>query len=366
MISLYIHIPFCARKCDYCAFYSVVSDEKLYDDYTDAVIRQINSFPKKENVYTVYFGGGTPSIIGAKRLSKIFDALKNRFDLSNCIERTLEVNPKTTSLEDLTFLKEIGFNRLSIGLQSSNDQILQEIGRIHTYSDFQETYNNARIAGFSNISVDIMYGLPYQSSLDLIETINKVCDLDAEHISVYGLTLEEGTKMFTYRNSYDFPDEDEEFDMYLLTSNHLEKHGYDHYEISNFSKKGFESKHNIGYWTRREYISFGPSAHSFYCNKRFFCELNLNEFINRSNTTSDYFEYTDFYQTNELTVDESNEEKIMLSLRLKQGAFLEDKLLSKARLYVNSGYMKEDNGYFSFTPAGWYVSNTIISNLLME
>ena len=226
MISIYIHIPFCIKKCDYCAFYSISSSEDTYEEYTKAILLQINSFPRKEYVKTIYFGGGTPSIIGAKRLNKILDQIKYKFDISTCDEITLEVNPKTTSLQDLTSLKNNGFNRLSIGLQSTNNKLLEEIGRQHNFEDFLKTYENSKIAGFGNISVDLMYGLPFQNINDHIESLAKVVELDIQHISVYGLTLEPGTKIFKFRDSYSFPDEDEEFEMYLATSQFLQKNGF--------------------------------------------------------------------------------------------------------------------------------------------
>lgn len=368
MISIYIHIPFCIKKCDYCAFYSISSSEDTYEEYTKAILLQINSFPRKEYVKTIYFGGGTPSIIGAKRLNKILDQIKYKFDISTCDEITLEVNPKTTSLQDLTSLKNNGFNRLSIGLQSTNNKLLEEIGRQHNFEDFLKTYENSKIAGFSNISVDLMYGLPFQNINDHIESLAKVVDLDIQHISVYGLTLEPGTKIFKFRDSYSFPDEDEELEMYLATSQFLQKNGFNHYEISNFAKKSYESKHNTGYWTGRNYIGFGTSAHSFYDLKRFSCNYDVNSFIYNSKILNDFFLYTDYHNQSKLNDEDLKEEKIMLMLRLKDGVELNSKQALKAKTYINAGYMKYNNynNKYSFTSAGWYVSNSIITNLLSE
>lgn len=366
MISIYIHIPFCAKKCDYCSFYSIQASGEVYEKYTNAIIKQINSFNIKENVKTVYFGGGTPSILGADRLNRILNIIKDKFDMSQCEEITFEINPKTASQDDLIKLRQNGFNRISIGLQSTNNSLLEDIGRIHSYNDFLNTYHYAKIANFDNISVDLIYGLPSQKLSDHLESITNLLNLNIQHISVYGLTIEPNTKMYQYRNSYDFPDEDEEFEMYLKTSEILEQNGFIHYEISNFSKIGFESKHNIGYWQGCYYLGFGPSAHSFYNNKRFSCNMNVNDYINSSQNLNDYFLYTDYDQQPQLNQNELSDEKIMLGLRLKKGVELNKQKEKKADLYVKAGYMRKCGNLYSFTPSGWYISNTIISNILME
>lgn len=366
MISLYIHIPFCVKKCDYCAFYSISSTEKVYEEYTNALIHQINTFKFYENVKTIYFGGGTPSVIGSNRLNRILDALKNRFDLSGCEEITLEVNPKTTSLDELYELRMNGFNRLSIGLQSTNNDLLDSIGRIHTFEDYLKTLEEAKNAGFTNISTDLIYGLPDQLLSDHLYSVKKLVELDVKHISVYSLSIEPNTRMYQFRDSYIFPDEDEEFQMYLSTSEFLENNGFLHYEISNFAKHGFESKHNNGYWTGIDYIGFGTSAHSFYDRRRFSCDMSIEDFINNANRIEDYFLFTDCHKQKQLDNRELEEERVMLMLRLKDGVELNDKQAAKANIYINAGYMVRNNGRYSMTPSGWYVSNSIITNILSE
>ena len=366
MISIYIHIPFCIRKCDYCSFYSINSNEEKFEEYTNSLIKQINVFGNNEIIKTIYFGGGTPSIIGSDRLIRILNAISKKFDLSECEEITLEVNPKTSSYNDFLSLRNNGFNRLSIGLQSTNDVLLEEIGRVHNYNDFLKTYDQACIAGFNNISTDLIYGLPNQSLSDHIDSINKLIALDVKHISMYALSIEPETKMFKYRDSYNFPDEDEEFQMYISASDLLEKNGYSHYEISNFAKIGYESKHNNGYWKGRNYLGFGTSSHSYYNKKRFSCNFDVDTFIKKSNVLDNFYSFTDYHSQPFLTDDDLFEERIMLGLRLKEGVELNDSQIKKAQIYINAGYMKVNKDKFHLTPLGWYISNTIIANILSE
>lgn len=366
MISLYIHIPFCIRKCDYCSFYSINSTDEIFEEYTNALINQINSFHEYKRVKTIYFGGGTPSLIGADRLNRILEAISYKFDISQCEEITIEVNPKTSNLKDFLSLYQNGFNRLSIGLQSTNDNLLESIGRVHNYIDFLDTYNQALCAGFNNISADLMYGLPYQTLSDHIDSVNKLIEFDIKHISMYALSIEPDTKMYKFRDSYSFPDEDEEFQMYISSSEILQQNGFSHYEISNFAKEGYESKHNNGYWTGRNYLGFGTSAHSYYNNKRFSCNLDINTYIKNSKIFNDYFNFTDYLIQTPLTEKDLNDEKIMLGLRLKEGVELNENQVRKANIYINAGYMNKTNNKYHLTPSGWYISNSIIANILTE
>ena len=366
MISLYIHIPFCVKKCDYCAFYSISSTEKVYEEYTNALIHQINTFKFYENVKTIYFGGGTPSVIGSNRLNRILDALKNRFDLSGCEEITLEVNPKTTSLDELYELRMNGFNRLSIGLQSTNNDLLDSIGRIHTFEDYLKTLEEAKSAGFTNISTDLIYGLPDQLLSDHLYSVKKLVELDVKHISVYALSIEPNTRMYQFRDSYIFPDEDEEFQMYLSTSEFLENNGFLHYEISNFAKHGFESKHNCAYWKNKNYYGFGLNASGYENDIRY---KNLCDFEKYIKTPLEH-EDEEF-----LSIKETMENEIFLGLRLKDGINITS-LEKKYKINFESKYkkiidkytklqlLKIENNNCYLTENGFLLSNEIMSEFI--
>lgn len=271
--GIYVHIPFCKKKCKYCDFISFVSYEEKYKEYVEALINEIKN-KKIENpktINTIYIGGGTPSILDSKEIRRILDSIKERFIISEDVEITLEVNPGTITKQKLEDYKESGINRLSIGLQSTSDRILKLIGRIHTYEEFLNTYNLAREVGFENINVDLMLAIPTQTEYELIESVQKVIDLNPNHISLYSLIVEENTEIEKMISSgeYELVDEKVERKMYWETKNLLEQNGYSHYEISNFSKKDFESKHNLDCWNQEEYIGFGLAAHSYYKDMRF-------------------------------------------------------------------------------------------------
>lgn len=288
-IGIYIHIPFCKRKCFYCDFCSFECDENIHKDYTKALINEIRAFYLDDNksedeeiiVKTLYFGGGTPSFINETYVEKIVNELKQKYKFSKDIEATIEVNPGTATLDKLKKYKDIGFNRVSIGLQSANDRLLKLIGRIHTYSEFEETYRIARMVGFENINVDLMIGLPTQTIEDVQDSLKAIIEKNPEHISVYSLILEDDTKLkeLVDSNKLVLPEEDVERKMYWLVKNKLEEAGYVHYEISNFSKPGFESKHNTDCWKQKEYIAFGLAAHSYYNNIRYSNITDLIKYI---------------------------------------------------------------------------------------
>ncbi|MBQ3409540.1 MAG: oxygen-independent coproporphyrinogen III oxidase [Clostridia bacterium] len=287
-IGIYVHIPFCKKKCFYCDFCSFECDENTHKDYVKALINEIRAFRVDYGddfiVKTLYFGGGTPSYIEAEYIQQIVNCLKEKFLFHDDIEATIEVNPGTTCYEKIKRYREIGFNRLSIGLQSTNDNLLKIIGRIHNYEDFEETYNNARNAGFMNINVDLMIGLPTQTIGDVKDSLEKIIKKNPEHISIYSLILEDETKLkkMVDEGKVLLPDEDVERNMYWLVKNALEEHGYEHYEISNFSKSGYESKHNTDCWKQKEYLAFGLAAHSYMNDVRYSNITNLNEYINRN------------------------------------------------------------------------------------
>ncbi len=285
--GIYIHIPFCVKKCSYCDFVSFCSDEKTWEQYTNAVVCEIENKkienPKK--VTTIYIGGGTPSLIPENYIVKIINTVKSRFKIEESAEITIEVNPGTVTEKKLVAYKNVGINRISIGLQSAEDRILKLIGRIHNYQTFLSTYNLTRNIGFENINVDLMLAIPTQTKGELLNTLNKVIELKPNHISLYSLIVEENTeiKKALEVGKLEYVDEKVEREMYWKTKRILEKNGYFHYEISNFAKRGFESKHNMDCWNQEEYIGFGIAAHSYINNKRFSNISNLEEYIKNIN-----------------------------------------------------------------------------------
>lgn len=281
-VNLYIHIPFCKKKCYYCDFISYPNKDNYIEEYIDTIIKEYRNYKAEEYIIkTVYIGGGTPSYIDSKYIVKIL----NEINLEKAEEITIEVNPGTVTKEKLIDYKNSGINRLSIGLQATQDTLLKEIGRIHTYNEFLNTYNMARDIGFNNINIDLMLGLPKQTLEDIIQSVKKIIELKPEHISIYSLILEEGTKMYDMVNTQNLvlPKEDEERKMYWTVKNVLEKNGYNHYEISNFAKKGYYSKHNTDCWNQKEYIGLGAAAHSYLDNRRYSNLENIEEYIRKYN-----------------------------------------------------------------------------------
>lgn len=300
-MGLYIHIPFCKKKCEYCDFISYEGKENLVEKYIECVKHELTEIGEQnridyENnlddlvlVKTVYIGGGTPSFINSKYISELLNVIKNSFTLDNDVEITLEVNPGTADEYKLKEYKDSGINRLSIGLQETHDRILKNIGRIHTYENFLNTYNLARKIGFNNINVDLMLGLPGQTLLDLNESLDNVIKLNPEHISVYSLILEEGTPLYfkVSNHQVQLPDDELERKMYWKVKEKLQEAGYIHYEISNFAKLGYESKHNLSCWNQEEYIGVGVASHSYTNNVRYSVIENIEEYIKNIDTDNE-------------------------------------------------------------------------------
>lgn len=290
-IGIYIHIPFCIKKCEYCDFVSYCNKEKYVLQYINALKKEIkNNINKEYKITTIYIGGGTPSSIEENYIADIIETIKLNMNDENLkefknVEVTIEVNPGTVTEKKLETYKEIGINRLSIGLQETHDELLKSIGRIHTYEEFLKTYNMARKIGFNNINVDLMIALPNQTIQDIKENLEKIIKLNPEHISVYSLILEEGTPFYNKynENKIKLPGEELERNMYWYVKNTLENNGYIHYEISNFSKKGFESKHNMNCWNQEEYFGFGVAAHSYNNKTRYSNTNSIEEYIKGSN-----------------------------------------------------------------------------------
>ena len=284
MLELYIHIPFCVRKCNYCDFLSFPETDDMIDAYCRALIEEIKQTGERvrgESVRSVFVGGGTPSILMPEQITEIFLQIRKSFLLEADAEITIESNPGTLDEEKLQCYQEIGINRLSIGLQSTDDNCLKRLGRIHNFREFEKNYDQARKVGFTNINIDLMSGLPGQSLSQYEETLRRVTDLNPEHISSYSLIIEEGTSFYESEEIVrQLPDEETERKMYEQTRDILNAKGYDRYEISNYARKGKECIHNLGYWEQVPYLGVGLGASSYYNKARFSNERNLKKYLN--------------------------------------------------------------------------------------
>lgn len=362
-IGLYVHIPFCASKCYYCDFFSKANILQEKSVYTNAVIQSLNKWGKKllRTADTLYIGGGTPSIIGAESLIAIAAAARASF-LLNGAEVTAEVNPVTANEFDLELLRHGGFNRISIGMQSSNNDELAALGRLHSVKDVENTVKLARKAGFNNISLDLMLAIPRQTKSSLIDSVKFCAQLGVDHISAYILKVEQGTPFYANKDKLCLPNDDEQAEMYLLACEKIEELGYKQYEISNFAKPGKESRHNLKYWNGDEYLGIGPAAHSFINKERFFYDRSFDEFYNGI-THSD-------------GDGGSIEEYAMLRLRLcegltnkgckeKFGCNIPPKFYKNANKFKNSDLLLSDEKGIRFTKKGFLVSNSLISEIIL-
>lgn len=315
-LSLYIHIPFCVRKCGYCDFLSAPADEKARDRYVQALLMEIERYRETETadrkIKTLYIGGGTPSILSVDQLDRIIQKIKCTFNFYDDIEASMEMNPGTASKEKCRALYQMGINRLSIGLQSTNDKELKTLGRIHSYEDFLNTYAWCREAGFQNINVDLMAALPYQTVESYTTGLRKIIRLAPEHISAYSLILEEGTPFYQKYNSgcYPLPDEEQERLMYRETEQILAQAGYERYEISNYAKKGYACRHNLVYWQGGDYLGLGLGSSSYMDDVRFHNTTDLDTYVNQGAYVED---------REELSVQAKMQEFMFLGLRVMAG-----------------------------------------------
>ena len=359
-IGIYIHIPFCKSKCPYCDFYSLQNRNDLKNDFIESVIREIDS---KNGVScdTIYLGGGTPSVLG-KDIVRIIEKAKEKFSFSKG-EITVEVNPSSCTADFLKSLSDAGVNRLSIGMQSFNENERKILGRKSSPDEITKIINEAHRVSINNISLDVMLGIPEQTDESLIKTLDFCASSGVTHISTYILKIEENTFFYNHPERYVFPDEDRCAALYELCCSYLEDNGFHQYEISNFSKEGFESRHNLKYWNCEEYLGFGPSAHSFYNGRRFFHEGNLASYIENPLVTVDDGEGGSF------------EEFVMLRLRLSDGLTEEDSLkrfgkkipeeMRKNSIpFSDNGYLISDEKGIRLTKKGFLISNYIISELI--
>ena len=328
-LGIYIHIPFCKQKCFYCDFVSYANQDKYFQKYVQALNKEINNFIDNNEfeVQTIYIGGGTPSLIDAKYIEEILHIFEKRNLLKEAKEVTIEVNPGTVTEEKLRNYKNSGVNRLSIGLQSTEDKILKQIGRIHCYDDFLNTYKMAREVGFKNINVDLMIGLPNQKILDVKNSLEKIIKLEPEppnHISVYSLIVEENTPIEKMLESgeLELPDEELERNMYWYVKNFLELNGYKHYEISNFAKLGNESKHNLDCWNQKEYVGFGVAAHSYIDDVRYGNIGNVEEYI--KNCENGEFGKNKVIDEVENDIFSKEKEFMLIGLRKIEGVLIQD------------------------------------------
>ena len=374
-LGIYVHVPFCRSKCQYCDFYSVTDKhDKLIDGYMDAIcahIKESGALAPAHKVDTIYFGGGTPSFFGADGLATILTCIRRNFDVDMNAEITFEANPDSISDHLLKRLRAEGFNRVSLGIQCDDDAILEKLGRPHTYAQAVQAYHRIRKAGFRNISVDLIYGLPGQTLKAWKETLENVLQLNPDHISCYGLKVEEGTPLYEVREFSNLPGDDAQADMYLAAVDILRSRGFRHYEISNFARKGLYSRHNMKYWTGGEYLGFGPSASSDFAGKRFTYVRDLQGYIQGIQNNGEIID-----ELQEIPVRERAGEYLMLRLRTSTGitaeeyermfllpfAPLEEVLRKNMEYYYVS---LNEEGRWNLTPKGYLVSNSIISDLLL-
>lgn len=369
-LGLYIHIPFCVRKCNYCDFASFggASDE-LRQRYIARLKEEILSYSERTSltVDSIFFGGGTPSLLTAGELEDILLSVRDAFKISDDCELTLEANPGTVDFKKLSDYASLGVNRLSIGLQSIRENELKILGRIHSYSDFLSAYDAASKAGIDNINVDLMYAIPEQTPQSFQKTLEAMISLSPSHLSAYGLILEEGTPFFKRRGELTFPTEDEECEMYRLATDMLRTAGYSHYEISNYAREGKRSRHNLKYWRGQSYVGVGLAAHSYLDKNRYFNTEDISEYL-----SPDYAKYVKGEAVGPL--DEAYEYAMMrlrldegISLSDYKGRFDRDFLSGKEEMikkYVGAGLMRLSRDTLSFTESGFYVSNSLLTELL--
>ena len=362
-IGLYLHIPFCDGKCAYCNFFSRRADSVQLNTYTEHLVSTIQSWGNRleRSVDTVYFGGGTPSLLGHERLNRILQSVYSSFSVENSAEISVEVNPSSTDELDFSFLYQAGFNRLSIGLQSANDNELQILGRRHSAADALRTVKRAQNAGFVNISLDVMLAVPEQTMDSLDKTLSFCAECQVQHISAYILKIEEGTRFYQMKENLPLFSDDEQASFYEHTVDRLAELGYCQYEISNFSKLGYKSRHNLHYWHDDEYLGLGPSAHSFLDCRRFYYENDFQRF------------YDD--EVSDESSGGDSDEYIMLALRLTEGVVFEKyeqrfgksvskELIAAAKVLMKQGLCCVSDKGIALTVKGFLVSNSVIAYLL--
>lgn len=385
-LEIYIHIPFCVKKCDYCDFLSAPANAQTIERYVKALKNEIEINSEKMKGYlvdTIFIGGGTPSILEESQIKDIMKALSENAKISDEAEITIECNPGTVTREKLLCYKKAGINRISLGLQSADDEELKAIGRIHSYEQFLESFNLARNCGFDNINVDLMSAIPRQTQKSYKETLKKVVSLNPEHISAYSLIVEEGTRMekrvreAKAQGKEILPTEDEERKMYYLTKEFLENVGYQRYEISNYSKRGKECRHNVGYWKRVEYLGFGIGAASLYKDERYKNSSDINKYMDifKEKKASDEIYQSVREENTCLNEKDKMEEFMFLGLRMTEGIdtrdFNEQFTVSYDSIYeertkkmLGQNLLKQEGTQISLTEKGMDLSNYVMSEFM--
>ena len=379
-LELYVHIPFCEKKCLYCDFLSFSAEDDLHKAYVDKLIEEIRVQAKNYSDYqisSIFIGGGTPSVIKAVYISNIMSAIYEAFIVESLAEVSIECNPGTVDIDKLLVYKQSGINRISVGLQSSIDKELQHLGRVPTYADFLYSYEKIRESGYKNVNIDLMSALPWQTLDSWKSTLKKVVMLKPEHISAYSLIIEEGTEFSKIYGSPEgrkfLPTEEVERDMYHSTIDILKNYGYERYEISNYAKPGYESKHNIGYWTGEEYLGFGIGASSYVYGRRFHVEKDIKKYLD-INMKRDIMPL--YQNIHELSTKEKMEEFMFLGLRLTKGVLVTDfydrfgmELIDvfekPIQKNISFGLLKYENLYLKLTDKGLDLSNRVMGDFLL-
>ena len=373
-LGIYVHIPFCRSKCHYCDFYSIPGEDRpLMDRYLKAIcthIKESGNLAPGYRVDTVYFGGGTPTHFGAEGLAAILTAIRQSFDVSPRAEITFEANPDSVTPRLLRKLKSEGFNRVSLGIQTDNDALLKSLGRPHSFEDAKLAVQQIRRAGFQNLSVDLMFGLPNQSLQEWLDTLQNVLRLQPDHISCYGLKVEKGTPLYDIKDQCGLPDDEAQADMYLAMVEHLRLKGYRQYEISNFAKRGMASRHNLKYWQGGEYLGFGANASSDFDGKRFIMTRQIHDYIDGVLNHGQVI-----FDLQEIPLRDRAGEYLITRLRTHHGISREEyerqyllpfdpieEQLEKNRA-VHLAILSD--GRWRLSPEGYLLSNTIISDLLL-
>ena len=391
-LELYIHIPFCVKKCQYCDFLSFGihdlgvreqmgcsnMDQPVPDEYIDALCLEMEWYSQQQDfkqrpVVSIFFGGGTPSLMSEMQMEKVMSAIRTYFSLQDEAEITMEANPGTVTLEKLQMARQLGVNRLSMGLQSTNANELKLLGRIHTYEDFLQSYLWAREAGFKNINVDLITAVPDQTENSYERSLEQIIALEPEHISAYSLIIEPGTpfEILEEEGKLSLPDEEEERRMYRLTQELLEKHGYERYEISNYAKPGFECKHNIGYWKRKDYLGLGLGAASLIGNQRFTNTTDMSIYIEGIHSEKTWYSHREC-----LDIQSEMEEFMFLGLRMISGVSADEfeeifgqNIMSVygdvIKKHVDNGLLKCGHRKICLTNAGLDLANQVMSDFLL-
>lgn len=371
-MSLYIHIPFCKQKCLYCDFPSYSGKESLMDDYVDALNKEILNKADEYKIKSIFIGGGTPSYLNEKNMEKLLSTI-NKLSFCDDIEFTMECNPGTLNEEKLLIMKRNNVNRLSLGLQSTNNSLLKEIGRIHSFNEFKENYILARECGFNNINVDLMFGLPNQTIEDWKKSLEDIISLKPDHVSAYSLIIEEGTCFYNLyeKDKLNLPCENDERMMYSMTKDILKEHGYHQYEISNYAQDGKECFHNKVYWKFEEYLGLGVSSSSFVDEKRIKNIDDIREYIEKVNNNEDI--------GGEIHVNDEKddmEEFMFMGLRMIEGIDVEkfkmkfgkdvyDVYKEPIEKHVQEGLLIYDSGKLKLTPKGIELSNYVMSDFIL-